>query len=210
MRITGIERRAGRSERVAVHVDGAFRCELAAELVQAAQLRPGDAVDEATLRALERKDLVWRAREAGLRLLEHRARTRAEMRRRLLGKGFPPDVVEACVAELEGMGLLDDRAFAEAFARDRLRLRPRGRRLLVRELRARGVEQGLAEAAVSDVLVAEGESEHDAARRAAEAWVRRSPRRRDRRRLYGYLARRGFSAEVIRAVVEDLLGDAAE
>jgi len=79
----------------------------------------------------------------------------------------------------------------------------------VHELRVRGVERGLAEAAVSDVLVAESESEHDVARRAAEAWVRRSPRR-DRRRLYGYLARRGFAAEVIRTVVDELLGDAAE
>ena len=195
------------------------RLTAAVEVVAAAGLRVGDDVEESALAALERSDLAWRTRQAALEHLAYRPRSVDELRRRLLRKDLPADVVDACLADLQERGWLDDDAFAATFVRERIRRKPRGRRGLVSELRSRGVGAERAARVVEETLEAEDVSELDLARAAARAWSRRSggaghasggaaaerdARLRQRRRLYAYLTRRGFSADVVGAVVAEV------
>ncbi|MBW3552931.1 MAG: recombination regulator RecX [Gemmatimonadetes bacterium] len=219
-KITALKR-SPRRERVRIYVDGgdAPAAELALDLVLRAGLAPGDPLDHATLEPLLREDEALRAREAALALLSHRARSRVEMRRRLAGRDFPGGVIDRTIEWLEERGYLDDDAFADAFVRDRLRLRPRGRIGLLTELRRKGVDEGTAVASVDRVLETEGVDEVALAVEAAEAWAgknvttvraagrSREDRQRARRRLYGHLARRGFGPDAVRAGVDRALGD---
>lgn len=221
MRITALKPQEHHPERVNVYVDGVFRCGLAVELAFGAGLRVGEEVTEETLADLERKDLLWKARESAFHLLGYRARAEAELRRRLLQKGFPEEIVEECVADLVAKGFVDDAEFAAAFVRDRVRGRPRGVRRLVQELRSHGVADETAQTMVDQVLRDSELSELDLARNAARAWARKTlsdktgrlgTRREEsgydlRRRLYGHLARRGFTGETIRIVSDEVLGD---
>ncbi|HEX7049442.1 MAG TPA: RecX family transcriptional regulator [Longimicrobiales bacterium] len=222
MRITALQPQKHHPERVNVFVDGAFRLGLAVEVASGAGLCVGAEVDEELLAAVERRDLAWKAREAALQLLAYRSRTEAELRRRLLHKEFPADVVDACVGDLAERGFVDDGEFAAAFVRDRVRSRPRGGRRLVQELRARGVDREMAEETVERALRQEDVTEDSLAREAAEAWARRAlagrslggphgdDARRARRRLYGYLARRGFAPDAIRAAMDAVLAGASD
>lgn len=219
-KITAI-RRHPRKERVRVFVEGLEepRAELALDLVARTGLAPGDELDDDTLAPLLREDAAFRARDAALNLLSHRARSRAEIRRRLGRREYPTAVIEETVAWLEGRGYLDDAAFAGSFVRDRLRLRPRGRLGLLSELRRKGVDEATAAAAVDRVLEEEGLDEATLALDAADAWARknrtvvrragrsREDRQRARRRLYGHLARRGFAPDAVRAGVDRVLGE---
>jgi regulatory protein len=121
-------------------------------------------------------------------------------------KDFPPDVAEECVAALAAAGLVDDTLFAESFIRDRINFRPRGRAGLARELRAKGVDAETAHAAIGEVLEGEDVSEIDLAREVASRFAVRAGEDplRARRRLYGRLARRGFSGDTARRVMEEL------
>jgi regulatory protein len=209
LKITAIEPESNHAERVNVHVDGACRFAVSAEVALAALLRVGDEIDDARIAELEGRDEAWRARESALSLLSHRPRAAEELRRRLVRKGFGEEVAEATVEKLGGAGLVDDAAFAEGFVRDRVRLRPHGRRRLRQELRARGVDEETAGAAIEEVVGGEeGESEVELARRAAARWRPRPGEDpgRARRRLHGFLARRGFGGDAIRAVLEEKLG----
>lgn len=205
MKITAIEPQKHHPERVNVHVDGSYRLALAQEIVFRQGIRTGDTVTEARLRELEDEDQRWKARDASLNLLSYRPRTARELQRRLRRKEFPEEVAERTVEELVDKGIVDDAAFAESFVRDRVRLRPRGRRRLVQELRAKGVDVETAEAAVGEVMEREEVSELELAREAVSKW---SPRpgddaERSRRRLYGFLARRGFGSDTIRVVMRE-------
>ncbi len=218
MRITALEPQAHHPDRVNVFVDGAFRCGLALEIAYGGGLRVGDEITEERLAELERKDLLWKAREAAFNLLSYRARSEAELRQRLRRKEFPDDVVEACVADLVEKGYVDDASFAASFVRDRVRGKPRGSRRLVQELRAKGVEPDTAASAIEETFAAEDVTELELAREAARAWARRAfggrttapaesdseSRQAARRRLYGYLARRGFPGDVIRTVMDEV------
>jgi regulatory protein len=212
VKITRLEPQKNHAERLNVHVDGAFRLALAAEIVLAEGLRVGDEISEARVAELEARDQTWKAREAALHLLAFRPRTAAELRRRLREKGYAPEVADAVVERLGEMGMVDDAQFAEMFVRDRVRLRPHGRRRLTQELRAKGVDGERAQAAIDDVLERENATETDLARQAAAKWRARpgEDRQASRRRLYGFLARRGFGTDAIMAVLDEALSPDAE
>ena len=141
--------------------------------------------------------------EAALRFLEPRARSVSEVRRRLNGAGYRPELVEGAIARLSELGMLDDAAFARVWLESRDRARPRGIRALRQELR----QKGLPAETVADLLVeradaAGSEEDPDAPaarrlldRRAASLARVADPRER-RRRAYALLVRNGFATEV--------------
>ncbi len=211
MKITALPPQKHDPDRLSVFVDGEFRMGLSAEIALAAGLRVGQAVDEAGLLELERRDRGWQAREAALRLLAVRPRSAAELVRRLRMKGYEPEIGEEVIARLRELGMIDDAAFAGLVVRDRVRLRPQGAHRLANELRAKGVDDETARAAIRETMAGERMDERELARRAAEKWRPRPGEEpaRARRRLHGFLARRGFDDELIREVVDERLPDDA-
>ncbi|HET7790850.1 MAG TPA: RecX family transcriptional regulator, partial [Gemmatimonadales bacterium] len=76
-----------------------------------------------------------------------------------------------------------------------------------KDLLTQGVERGLAEAAVARALSSEGVDEAAIARAAAERRARQLaslPPAVRRRRLWAFLARRGFTGTATRALIEEL------
>ncbi|HEX6368732.1 MAG TPA: regulatory protein RecX [Longimicrobium sp.] len=212
MKITALPPQKHDPDRLSVFVDGEFRMGLSAEVALAASLCVGQTVDEARLLELERRDRGWQAREAALRLLSVRPRSAAELARRLRMKGYEPEIGEEVIARLRDLGMIDDAAFAGTLVRDRVRLKPQGARRLANELRAKGVDDETARTAIRETMEGEDTGERELARRAAEKWRPRAGEEpaRARRRLHGYLARRGFDADVIREVLDEAAPDDAE
>ncbi len=143
---------------------------------------------------------IARARAAALRYLAHRSRTEAEMRRRLRCD-FDAAVVDAIVGELKESGLIDDAAFAGAWAEARNSRRPRSARAVRRELLAKGVGRLEADEAVS------GLDDEDSAFRAGLPAAQRNaglPDEAFSRRMWGFLQRRGYGQAVTRRAVERL------
>ncbi|HUW94390.1 MAG TPA: regulatory protein RecX, partial [Anaerolineae bacterium] len=80
--------------------------------------------------------------------------------------------------------------------------RPRGRRLLRQELRAKGIGQGLIDEVLTDVE--EGRSAYQAAVQRAARYARLDDEA-FREKMYGFLRRRGFDYEVVRETIARLL-----
>lgn len=215
--ITRVEPLRPRGLQVLLHLDRGEPIEIMLETLERARLGVGDPLPPDRRHHLLNDDADIRVRHAALNLISYRARTRAELKRRLRQKGFRPARIDPCLDRLEEKGFLDDGAVAEAFVRDRLRHRPRGRAALTSELRAKGVEGGLAERSIERVFDETDVDDVGLAREVARKWVARqsaatlqalvgegpSPERdRARRRLTGYLSRRGFRGEALGAGIE--------
>lgn len=197
----------GDPERIRVELDDGAVLEPPRALVAELGLGSGDPVDPQLRARLTDGAVRWQAREAALRLLAHRPRSRSELADRLRRRDVPGPVIRACLDALEDQGLVDDAAFARAWIRDRLRLKPRGRAALLSELRRKGLATAVAREAVDEVFRDEEVQDVELAVEAALGWLRRQgprirtalreppfsdPREKARRRLLGYLARRGF------------------
>jgi regulatory protein len=155
-----------------------------------------------------RADLdVPQARAAAADLLSRRAWTRAELARRLVRRGAPPEVAATVVADLAGRGYLDDAAFARHWVEARAG-RGYGPARLRAELRARGVEPALIEAALARLPAADPlEQARSLARRRLAALGRGRPDRLAPR-LRDLLLRRGFPPDTVERVVRETVGEA--
>jgi regulatory protein len=113
-----------------------------------------------------------------------------------------PEAVEQIIERLTELKYLDDLEFARFWVRNREEFRPRGPAALRAELRQKGISNDI----INEVL-SNFEAE-DSAWRAARKKAR-SMRKLDeqtfRRRLTGFLARRGFSYGTARPIVDQLI-----
>jgi regulatory protein len=149
---------------------------------------------------------------AGLRFLEARSRSIAEVRRRLAVAGYRSDLIESTIARLVELGVLDDEMFARAWIESRDRARPRGERALRQELALKGIDRAL----VDDLLTERrgaGGNEASVDDGAAEKLLARHARTLDRiddprlkrQRAYALLARNGFNPETASAAIRRVL-----
>lgn len=200
MRIERIERRA-RSRRVDIHAGGEIALTIAAETAQDAGLRVGDDLSDADLARLRYDDDRRRALATSLRLIARRPRSEAELRDRLRSRGFGRQLIGSTIDRVRELGYLNDAAFADYWTETRQAASPRSRRLLSWELRGKGIDPGLAEAATAAI------DDDEAAYRAI---ARRATRidaddNAARRRLAESLARRGFAWGTIQRALERAL-----
>lgn len=165
--------------------------------------------------------------EAGLRFLEARARSVAEVRRRLSQAGYREELVTATIERLSELGMLDDEAFATQWVESRDRAHPRGEHALMLELRQKGIDATLIatilrerrEAATrwdgGDAVSARSPDDEPiptpdeaAARkllaRHARALERVTDPRARRQRAYALLARNGFGPDVASSISREL------
>ncbi len=121
------------------------------------------------------------------------------MRDRLQRYGYVVETIDAVVLRLEELGYLDDEEFARAAAREKARrYGPRG---VLGELRRSGVDEELAQVVVDDEFAQRSESEE--ARSLASRRYNRGGSDAEARRVYGFLVRRGYSAEVCAQVARE-------
>lgn len=139
--------------------------------------------------------------DRALNMLAFRARSASELARALVRKGEERPVVDRVIASLRERGLLDDATFAHAFARAKLVGARKSKRRVQQDLSARGVARDISDAAVDQVLAEEGVDQQDmveqVARKKLRSLVRHAPEVRSRR-LYAFLARRGYETDHIR------------
>ena len=198
-RITALTFQKRNPERVNVHLEGRFAFGLAA--IEAATLRVGQFLSAPEVTELRERDTQERAYERALNLLSYRARSAAEISRRLRQADFPPSAIKRALARLEKLGLIDDRAFARYWVENREEFRPRGQRMLRWELQRKGV----ADEIIDEVLAPLDETA--TASRLARKRASRLLHLDEatfRRRLGAYLGRRGFAYSIISDVVREV------
>ena len=149
-------------------------------------------------------DATRAATSAALDLLARQAYTTAQVRDKLRRRGHADGAIDAAVARLTELRILDDDQVAAAFIRHRSR--ERGRIGLRYELTRRGIDPDTADRALTDV---DPSRELAAARALLERNAWRFAGARGLQRAAGFLARRGFASEVVRAALDERWGDAA-
>lgn len=147
------------------------------------------------------------ARAICLRLLTHRARSRAELADALDARDVPTDAAERVLDRFTEVGLIDDTALAASLAGAQHRERGLARRAVTQKLRQRGLDPASVDAAVATI-------DSDSERCRAEQLVTKRlpsvaglPVPVQQRRLVGLLARKGYPPGLIHDVVRAAITD---
>lgn len=212
--ITPIPRHPGRFE---LMVDGRSFATLSLDAIERLKLVVGGSVAGLEER-IAHEAAALRTYDRALNMLAFRGRASRELARALERKGEPKELVTRAVERLTEQGLLDDAAFAESFTRAKVLGAQQSRRRVQQDLARKGVAREVTDAAIATVFEEEQVDQREIVEQAARKKLG-SLRKLDsvvrRRRLYAFLARRGYDADDIRAAMDAVgeemrAGDAAE
>lgn len=192
-------------------------------LVEKFGLRIGLEIEAKTVEKLIAADEVMRAKNYVLGLLREERNnteiegsedarpvgkskiyTKSEIEQRLEREGFSTAAIQTSIEELIRSGHIRDQKYAENWIARRQKSNPRGKTVLKRELVDKGIDRETAEQVVAKV---ETEDETEVALQIAKKRVKQYqqlPVHVAKRRLHGFLARRGFGAEIVRHVLEQI------
>ena len=190
--ITGV---VERRDRVRIFVDGEFWAELDSGVAVEHGLFEGAVLSQARLAEARVAGERSLAMNRALSLLGYRARAKGELRERLGRAGYSGETVAVVIARLEELGYLDDEEFARSLAREDAHKKYGPRRILG-NLRRAGVDEEVAREAVDEAFAERSEY------LTALAIARRRYNKEEKgsnaqaRRVYGFLRRRGYSADV--------------
>lgn len=139
-----------------------------------------------------------------LEALARSMRSTKDLARWLSQREHPREEIDETVARLTERGFLNDTEYARAFARSRFVTHRMSRRRISAELAKRGIDRAVADAAIGEVVEGEAIDERAMVKTAAEKKLRSLAKLApdvQRRRLYAFLARKGYPADLVREVV---------
>lgn len=199
-KITAIEPQQKNPQRVNVYLDGVFAFGVAR--ITAGWLTVGQELGEEKVAFLLAEDANETAYQKALHYLSYRPRSSSEVSQNLVKRGVPEALVQETVNRLQRAGLVNDQEFARAWVENRNTFQPRSKLALRVELRHKGLSDEVINT-VLDKQVDEQALAFEAARKYAHRlagleWVE------FRKKLSGFLARRGFSYTTLSPVVSEI------
>jgi len=153
----------------------------------------------------EQFDLLY---NQALRYLAYRPRAKKEIhdylvkkikrKQRKISEG--EKLIKAVFKKLKEQNLVNDQAFAIWWCEQRVKFRPRSSRVLLLELRQKGVATDLAKRIISQV-VDEKKSVEKLFRKKKNLWEKLPPQKR-RQKAIRYFSSRGFSWPIVEQVID--------
>jgi regulatory protein len=198
--ISAIEPQQKNPRRVNIHIDGEFAFGLAGVL--AAWLKVGQEITQEKIAALQAEDASETTYQKALHFLSYRPRSSQEVRQNLRKHDCDETLVEEVLSRLQQSGMVNDETFARTWVENRNTFRPRSKSALRMELRRKGLNDEIIQS-VLDEIVDEQAPALQAARKQAHRYAGLEwPE--FRRKLGGFLARRGFSYSILAPVVSEV------
>jgi regulatory protein len=140
------------------------------------------------------------------RLLGYRGRSEKELRERLVKKGFSEDAASRTLAYLREAGFINDGALALDLKRQAVGQKKLGYRAARSFMEKRGLPRDLVDSTLGydeDVELENARNLLDKKRKSIGNYVTT----KERKRLYDYLLRKGFSSSVINKALRDFEQD---
>jgi len=199
-KVTAIEAQKRNPNRVNIYLDDQFAFGLAR--IVAAWLQVGQELSDEKIAAMQEEDAREVALQKSLHFLSYRARSIEEARKHLEKYEIPEAVIQTTLEKLQNAGLLNDHDFARTWVENRNTFRPRGRRALRMELRQKGLPESVIEKTLEKTT-----DEEALALTAARKHLRKLQGldwMDFRKKMAGFLGRRGFPYEVIASVTRQV------
>lgn len=207
MKITAISAQIRNENRVNVSVDGVYRFSLDIYQLTSLGIKMGNEYDEADLITFEQESQFGKVYSRTLEYCLMRPHSAKEVKDYLYRKtkptidknsqikpGVSVEITSRVFGRLVDKGYIDDQKFANYWVENRSLSKGLSRRKLVSELRAKGVDIGIIEQSISNTQRSDLDE-------ITKIIAKKRSRYPDEKKLIMYLARQGFSYDVIKQAV---------
>ncbi len=152
------------------------------------------------------QESLTKAKHYVYRLLAYRSRSCQEAMERLKKKGYSKKIIERVVVDLKELNFLNDGEFSSTWVDTKLSTNPCGKRLIEQELRRKGIDEEIIRVTAERAYGENGEEEiaYNLGLKKVRKYTEHDDKKK-RQKLYNFLARRGFSLELVHDVVNRVL-----
>ena len=198
MQITKIEVQKKRKDRYNIFIDDVFRFGVDENTLIKLDLRKGIEITEQEIEKIENEEVNAKAFNAAASFLKTRERSKKEIRDKLKTKEFTLTQIEKVLEKLERLNIVNDKRFAEMFVRDRMKLKPKGKKVLEIELKQKGIENTIIEEVLGELI--DSDSEKELLERVLEKAIKKYGDlgdKENKQKIIQYLISKGFSWDLI-------------
>jgi len=198
-KITALTIQKKNRNRVSVYLDGDYAFGLAR--IVAAWLSVGQEISDEKIEQLQAEDEFEVAYQKGLHYLSYRPRSEYELRQYLIRNKIQPEIQQRILERLKQSKLINDRQFASTWVENRSQHRPRSSRMLAVELKQFGIDPMIIQDSIYGID--EGNLAYQAAIKQSRKYERLEWED-FRRKMFGYLSRRGFNYETSKETIQQV------
>ena len=205
--VTQISPQRRKANRRNIYLDGAFAFGCNLNVVAKFHLREGLVLTAEEVERIRQGEVRQDCFDSAMRFIERRMQSRNELKQKLARQEHDASTIESVLDDLERLGYVDDAKFAASKVESAAKVRHHGRRRAAIELMKKGVTGESARKALDNTY-----DTHDSLSVARELARKKFkslaslPPEVARRRLVGMLSRRGFEYDVVRPVIDEVLG----
>ncbi len=217
MKITEISQQKKNKERFNLYIDGDFFCGISSLTLAKENLYTGLDINEERLQRILKIDLESRVFDRVAENISNSPKTEFQVKRYIkdlffkkqgdwFSKGLEvseTEILENVIKKLKEYKLLDDEIYARMFVESRIKNKPRGKIVLINELRIKGISKDTAQK-VCDELI---EDELSILKKIyLKKYGEEKLTIKDTKKIQ-YLQRKGFSWDLIQSLITDDTGE---
>lgn len=195
-----------RKKRVNVFIDQEFAFGVDLETLAKFNLQVGQEISEQRIEKIIKEGEFQKVYDKTLRFFSFRPRSEKEVKDWLAKKKIGVLVKKLVIKRLKKVKLLDDRKFALWWIDQRVAFKPKGRKLLEEELRKKGVSKEIIEQ-ILETKITDGLELKLALKLVKKKLpsYQKMPYLKFRQKIADFLVQRGFSWEIIKKVIDEVL-----
>lgn len=204
-KITKIEAQKKNKNRVNIYIDDEYSFACSSELIYTHKIKVDVSIDIDHIKALVEEDNYLKAKNDGLKIIEKSYKTEKEVYDKLIKKGYENSTVERVMNFLRSYNFIDDKKYVNSYINDKMS--SMGKNKILYSLGAKGVSEDIIKDKLN--LVGEEFEIQGAKRHALKKYnlllKRESDEKKIALKLKTYLAGKGYSWDIIKSVVKEVL-----
>ena len=190
-------------KRVNIYLDNKFGFGLDLENFMRLGLKVEQEFSEKKIKEILKKAEFQKVYEKIVRFATLRPRSEKEINNWLRKYKVHQSLVKDLFNRLKRLELLDDIKFAKWWVEQRMNFRPKSKRIMIYELRSKGINKNIIEDVLSEVKIDELKIAKELLQKKKYKWGK-LPRLEARKKMSEFLGRKGFAWGIIKNVIDDI------
>lgn len=183
-----------------VYLDGQFAFTLYKGELFRYRIQEDGELREEVYQEIREKVVLKRAKLRAMHLLNDMDRTESQLRTKLLNGDYPADIVDEAIAYVKSFGYINDESYIRRFIESRKN--SKSKKEIYALLMKKGVDMEQVQEILSEYYSAEDSLNAIRDLLRKKRYDPKSATDQETRKIYGYLARKGFGYEDIRQVIQ--------
>lgn len=203
--ITEISVQKKNKNRCNIYIDNIFAFGVSNELIYKENLKVGMIIDEEKLKKIAYEENLINCKETALKIIERSYKTKKEMEKRLLEKGYNLEEINETLKFLKRYNFINDESYAKAFVKDKTKTQ--GKQKIKYALKNKGISEEIIEEELSNLdMEREKENANILALKKYNILIKReNDKYKIKEKIIRFLISRGYNYEVAKDAVKEIL-----